>query len=71
MEIRSRRMPPMSPDNLEITLSTGEFDLLYTLVRRPQHVLSRDKLFDLTKNWPAEPFDRGIDIQISRLRLQD
>lgn len=36
----------------------------------PQHstVLSRDKLFALTKNWPAEPFDRGIDIQISRLR---
>ena len=58
----------ISIDNLEITLSTGEFDLLFALVQRPQQVLSRDKLLDLTKNRLAGPFDRSIDIQISRLR---
>ncbi len=57
-----------SPDNLEITLSTGEFDLLCALVQRPHQVLSRDTLLDLTKNRLAGPFDRSIDIQISRLR---
>ncbi|PNT81093.1 DNA-binding response regulator [Coxiella burnetii] len=57
-----------SPDSLEITLSSGEFDLLHALVQRSQQVLSRDKLLDLTKNREAGPFDRSIDIQISRLR---
>ena len=42
--------------------------LLLALVRAPQQVLSRDMLLDLTKNRPATPFDRSIDIQISRLR---
>ncbi len=58
----------ISPDNLEVTLSSGEFDLLLALLRAPQQVLSRDTLLDLTKNRPATPFDRSIDIQISRLR---
>ena len=57
-----------SPDGLDITLSTGEFELLLAFVQRPQQVLSRDTLLDLTKNRPAGPFDRSIDIQISRLR---
>lgn len=57
-----------SPDSLEITLSSGEFNLLHALVQRSQQVLSRDKLLDLTKNREAGPFDRSIDIQISRLR---
>lgn len=57
-----------SPDNVEITLSSGEYDLLLALVERPQHVLSRDQLLDLTRNRSAGPFDRSIDVQISRLR---
>lgn len=58
----------ISPEKLEVTLSSGEFDLLLALLRSPQQVLSRDMLLDLTKNRPATPFDRSIDIQISRLR---
>lgn len=57
-----------SPDNIEISISGGEFDLLLTLVEHPQHVLSRDQLLDLTRNRQSGPFDRSIDIQISRLR---
>lgn len=57
-----------SPDNLEISLSGGEFNLLVALVERPQQVLSRDQLLDLTRNRCAGPYDRSIDIQISRLR---
>lgn len=57
-----------SQDNVEITLSTGEYELLLAFAQRPQQVLSRDRLLDLTKNRPAGPYDRSIDIQISRLR---
>lgn len=57
-----------SPDNLEISLSSGEYTLLLVFLERPQMVLSRDYLLDLTKNRSASAFDRSIDIQISRLR---
>ncbi|MCH9769825.1 MAG: response regulator [Gammaproteobacteria bacterium] len=57
-----------SPEGLEISLSTGEYNLLLAFVERPQQVLSRDQLLDVTKNRSAAPFDRSIDIQISRLR---
>lgn len=57
-----------SPDNMEITLSSGEFNLLLAFLDRPEQVLSRDQLLDLTKNRMAGPFDRSIDIQVSRLR---
>jgi two-component system OmpR family response regulator len=51
-----------------IELSSGEFDLLLALAERPQRVLSRDQLLDLTKGRAAQPFDRAIDVQIGRLR---
>ena len=49
-------------------LSTGEFRLLTALLERPGMVLSRDQLLDLTRGRRAAPFDRGVDIQVSRLR---
>lgn len=55
-------------DNVEITLSSGEYNLLLVFLERPQQVLSRDLLLDITKNREAGPYDRSIDIQISRLR---
>jgi two-component system, OmpR family, response regulator len=51
-----------------VPLTTGEFDLLVALAEHPQRVLSRDQLLDLTKGREAGPFDRSVDIQISRLR---
>ena len=57
-----------SPEDLEISLSSGEYTLLLAFLERPQQVLSRDRLLDLTRNRSAGPFDRSIDIQISRLR---
>lgn len=58
----------LSPENLEINLSAGEYALLLLFLERPQQVLTRDQLMELTKNRMAGPFDRSIDIQISRLR---
>jgi two-component system OmpR family response regulator len=51
-----------------IDLTTGEFDLLLAFVERPQRILSRDQLMDLARGRDATPFDRSIDVQVSRLR---
>jgi two-component system OmpR family response regulator len=55
-------------DGNEVTLTAGEYDLLLALVERAGRVLSRDQILDLTRGRSAGPFDRGVDIQISRLR---
>lgn len=57
-----------SPDGLLVALSAGEFDLLHAFVTHPGRVLSRDQLLDLTHGRDAGPFDRSVDIQVSRLR---
>jgi DNA-binding response OmpR family regulator len=49
-------------------LTTGEFNLLAMLSQRPQRVLSRDQIMDLTKGNDWNPLDRSIDNQIVRLR---
>jgi len=55
-------------NNNELHLSAGEYDLLYTFVQQPQCILDRELLSQLTKNNNLNPFDRRIDVQISRLR---
>lgn len=57
-----------SPQGLVVDLTAGEFDLLVALVERPQRVLSRDQLLDITHGDGDAPFDRSVDMQISRLR---
>ncbi|KTD11517.1 response regulator [Legionella gratiana] len=55
-------------DHQELLLSAGEYDLLLTFVQQPQRVLDRELLLQITKNSDLNPFDRRIDVQISRLR---
>jgi two-component system OmpR family response regulator len=66
LEPERRRL--LSPQGQEIDLTGGEYELLVTLARRPHRVLNRDQLLDLTKGREASPFDRSIDVQVSRLR---
>ena len=49
-------------------LTTGEFKLLEALVLSPNRALSREYLFDLTRDGEFDAYDRAIDIQIARLR---
>ncbi len=56
------------PDGVLVSLTGGEFDLLLAFLRHPQTVLNRDQLLELTKGRNAQPFDRSIDVQLSRLR---
>jgi len=66
IDLASRRL--VAPDGKEVTLTTGEFDLLAVFVQHPNRVLSRDQLLALTRHREAGPFDRSIDAQVGRLR---
>jgi two-component system OmpR family response regulator len=57
-----------APDGTLVPLTAGEYDLLAAIVERPGRVMSRDQLLDLTRGRDAVPFDRSVDVQISRLR---
>lgn len=58
----------LSKDGQTLALTTGEFSMLKALVRHPRQPLSRDKLALLARGREFEPFDRSLDVQISRLR---
>jgi two-component system OmpR family response regulator len=57
-----------SKDGTAIDLTSAEFDLLACFLERPKRVLSRDQLLDWTRSRAADPFDRTIDVSVSRLR---
>ena len=59
-----------SPCGVMVNLSGAEYRLLMAFLENPQAVLSRDTLMDLTKGRNAAPFDRSIDVQVSRLRTR-
>ncbi|MDP1606115.1 MAG: response regulator [Rhodocyclaceae bacterium] len=65
LDIASRRL---LKDGVEIRLTGAEFDLLAAFIARPNRVLSRDSLVDLLKGYDRDPFDRSIDILVTRLR---
>ncbi|MCU0886814.1 MAG: response regulator [Rubritepida sp.] len=66
LEPSRRRL--LNPDGVEVPLTGGEYELLTTLLDRPNRVLTRDMLMDLIHNRQPGPFDRAIDVAISRLR---
>jgi two-component system OmpR family response regulator len=66
LEPARRRL--LNPDGAEVALTGGEYDLLVALVDRANRVLTRDMLLDLLRGRQAGPFDRAIDVAISRLR---
>ena len=57
-----------SPEGVVVPLSGTEFRLLRIFLEHPNRVLTRDQLIDLMLSRDANPFDRAIDVQVSRLR---
>ncbi len=55
-------------NNESANLTTGEFKLLEALIMSPNKALSRERLFELTRDEEFDSYDRAIDIQIGRLR---
>ena len=55
-------------NNKSLELTAGEFSMLEALVLTPHVVMSREQLFDLTRQGTFSVYDRMIDIQIGRIR---
>lgn len=58
----------LTKNGQDLPLTTGEFTMLKALVRHPRQPLSRERLAMLTRGRMFEPFDRSLDVQVSRLR---
>jgi two-component system OmpR family response regulator len=58
-----------NPEGASIMLTGAEFELLHAFCEHPNRVLSRDQLLDMTQGrGTAGPFDRSIDVLVSRIR---
>ena len=66
--LKSQERTLVDGEGVSLPLSTAEYNLMIAFVTRPNHVLSRDQLLDITQGREANAFDRAIDNQISRLR---
>lgn len=64
----TQRRELTTPERVLIDLSTGEYNLLVAFLEHANRVLSREMLMEFAKTRTSDPFDRTIDVQISRLR---
>ena len=55
-------------DRREVALSGAEYRLLAVLLGAGNRVLTRAQLTELLRGRDADPFDRSIDVRVSRLR---
>ncbi len=57
-----------------VNLSGAEYKLLFTFLKKPHKVISREELIEILQGYTDEfgrnPFDRSIDVQVSRLRAK-
>jgi len=58
----------LGPTGEVIDLTGAEYNLLAAFIDRPNRVLSRDAIADLTRKDDWDAFDRSIDTLVSRLR---
>ncbi len=68
LDVNRRRLT--NPQGALVDLTGGAYDLLLAFARRPGEVLSRDQLLEVTKGRKPDPYDRSVDVQLSRLRRQ-
>ena len=68
LDLAARQL--LAPDGVVVALSGAEFKLLSVFAEHPNRVLDRNQLMDLTVGRDGAPFDRSIDVQVSRLRLR-
>lgn len=57
-----------APDGMVVPLSGAEYRLLLLFLRNPKVVLTRDQISNFTVGRDADPADRTLDMQVSRLR---
>ena len=54
--------------NIEIDLTQGDYSLLQILLENPNRILPRDFLIDQLNDFDRSPFDRSVDVRVTRLR---
>ncbi len=57
-----------NPEDVQVAMTSAEFDLLLAFCQNPGQVLSREQLLDLTHGGSAGPIERSIDVHVSRVR---
>jgi two-component system OmpR family response regulator len=67
-QIDPLRRELLDPSGTRVTLTSAEFDLLLAFCQHHRRTLSREQLLDLTQGRSAAPFDRSVDILVSRIR---
>lgn len=55
-------------DGAEVDITAGDFALLEAFAEHPNRLLSRDQLVDMIKGYERSPFDRSVDVRVTRLR---
>ena len=65
MDLEAHRL---TRNGAEVELSGAEYALLKVLLDHPDRVLSRDALVELLKGYERAPFDRMVDVRVTRLR---
>lgn len=65
---RPRQYELVAPSGIEVELTAAEHELLLTLLRHPQRMISRERLLELSRSRLGHTSDRSIDVLISRLR---
>jgi two-component system OmpR family response regulator len=68
LDLAARQL--VAADGVVVPLSGAEFRLLTVFVEHPNRVLDRNQLMDLTVGRDGTPYDRSIDVQVSRLRVR-
>lgn len=52
----------------DLQFTGGEFDVLTILLERPNRLVTREQIIQLTHGTRADPFDRSVDVLVSRIR---
>ncbi len=64
----------VNPDKQTVELSGAEYRLLHYFLTHPQQVISRERLIETIQGrseiHERNPFDRSIDVQVSRVRAK-
>ena len=58
----------LGDDGAEQQLTAMELDLLKAFAQNPNKILNRDQLLNLAHKRDWDPFDRSIDVRITRIR---
>lgn len=66
--VLDRKTRRLTRNGAPVELSTAEYALLKVFAEHPDQVLSRDRLVDLLKGYDRAPFDRMVDVRVTRLR---